>query len=233
MGQCNGNPAMSNPAASRDVKIYGMPISGNVIPPVLFCRDKKCGDFVMKDMMKGELKSKEMLKVNPWGQMPSMSDGDLNLAESNAILRYLANVYDINSYGGLNAAERGRIDWALDWQATNFSANYKDVWFPVAGFGPPPADQQKANEDTTKNLEMFASMFLINGKNFIGGDIMSIADYKIGLLLWYMGHATIKAKTGYSNSKRITKYVDDWNAALSEESRQFLDAAKGFLDSKA
>lgn len=231
MGNCNGNPGMSNVGATKDVKIYGMSISGNVIPPVLFCRDKMCGDFVLKDMMKGELKSDEMLKVNPWGQMPSMTDGDFNLAESNAILRYLANVYDISSYGGMNAVERARIDWALDWQATNFASNYKDIWYTVAGFAEAPKDQADANTKATKNLELFASTFLTRGK-FVGGDTLSIADYKIGTLLWYMGHDAIKNKVNWTNPPRIQQYVSDWNSALSDGSKAFLQDGKGFLDTK-
>lgn len=231
MGQCNGNPSMSNSAATKDVKVYGMSISGNVIPPVLFCRDKKCGDFVLKDMMKGELKSEEMLKVNPWGQMPSMSDGDVNLAESNAILRYLANVYDINSYGGLSAVDRARIDWALDWQATNFINDFKNLWFPVAGFGEFPKDQAAANAAATKNCELFVSTFLTKGK-FVGGANLSIADYKIGTLLWYLGHDAIKKKANWTNPARIQQYVSDWNSALSAESQAFLNEGKGFMDSK-
>jgi glutathione S-transferase len=229
---CNGNPGMSNAGATRDVKVYGMSISGNVIPAVLFCRDKKCGDFVLKDMMKGELKSDEMLKINPWGQMPSMTDGDFKLAESNAILRYLANVYDISAYGGMNAVDRARIDWAFDWQATNFASNFKDIWYPVAGFGEAPKDQAEANDKATKNLELFASTFLTGGNKFVGGAILSIADYKIGTLLWYMNHDAIKKKANFTNPQRIQQYVSDWHSALSQESKAFLSDGKGFLDTK-
>jgi len=228
---CNGSPNMSNAAATRDVKVYGMSISGNVIPAVLFCRDKKCGDFVLKDMMKGELKSEEMLKINPWGQMPSMTDGDVNLAESNAILRYLANVYDISSYGGFSAVERARIDWALDWQATNFMNDFKNLWYPVAGFAEFPTDQAVANAAATKNCELFASTFLTKGK-FVGGANMSIADYKIGTLFWYIGHDAIKTKCNWTNPARIQQYVSDWNLALCPESKTFLQEGKGFMDSK-
>ena len=44
----------------------------------------------------------EMLKINPWHQMPNMSDGALNLAESGAIIRYIANKYAPSTYGAGN-----------------------------------------------------------------------------------------------------------------------------------
>merc|ERR1712083_1144405 len=131
----------------------------------------------------------------------------------------------------MDAKERAQIDWALDWASTNFSKNYADIWYPVAGFGPEPADRKAANQNAVDNLKKFEEKFLTN--KFIGGGIISIADYKIGCLLWYLDHPTIKAKTGFELPPRSKKYVQDWYAALSQESRDFLGAAKGFLDSKA
>lgn len=231
MGACEGKAGFRAASATGAVSVYGMSISGNVIPCVLFARDKKCGDFVFKDMMKGELKSEAMLKINPWGQMPSMTDGGFNLAESNAILRYLANSYDIGAYGGMDVQERARIDWALDWQATNFSKNYQDIWYPVAGFGAAPADQGAANESATENCKRFEEEFL-KGKKFIGGDVLSIADYKIGTLFWYLNHPAIKAKSGFELTPRCKEYVKEWEAALGASAKEFLADGTGFMDSK-
>lgn len=229
MGQC-ATSNIAAPDATGSVKIYGMQISGNVIPCVLFARDKNCGDFEFKDMMKGELSSPEMLAINPWGQMPSMTDGSFKLAESSAILRYLANAYDISAYGGMDAKERARIDWALDWAGTNFSKNYADIWYPVAGFGPEPADRAEANKKATENLQKFEAKFL--NLKLIGGLTLCIADYKVGTLLWYLDHPAIKKKTGFELTPRCKEYVQNWQAALSPKSKEFLEAGKGFMDSK-
>merc|ERR1711862_516606 len=143
----------------------------------------------------------------------------------------MANVYDIASYGGFDAQERGRIDWAFDWAATHFSKNYSDIWYPVAGFGAPPADQKEANAKATQNLQTFEDLFLTN-KKFICGGSMCIADYKIGTLLWYLNHPAIKKNTGFELTPRCKQYVEDWYAALSPNSQKFLEDAKGFFDSK-
>eukprot|EP00928_Gymnodinium_smaydae_P048887 TRINITY_DN32749_c0_g1_i1.p1 TRINITY_DN32749_c0_g1~~TRINITY_DN32749_c0_g1_i1.p1 ORF type:complete len:253 (+),score=69.37 TRINITY_DN32749_c0_g1_i1:62-760(+) len=231
MGACAAT-SMQSVESTADVDIYGMPISGNVIPCVTFAMDSKCGKFVFKDMMKGELKSAEMLKVNPWGQMPSMKDGEYCLAESGAILRYLANVYNMDAYGGFDAKARGTIDWALDWIGTNFGQNYFKIWYPVAGFAPAPEDQKKANEDAVANLKTFESKFLSGGKKFITGDRMSIADYKLGCLLWYLDQPAIKKKTGFELPARFKMYVQDYKAALSPASQEFLKAGEGFMQTK-
>merc|ERR1712224_656336 len=144
-----------NAAATKDVEIYGMEISANVIPCVCFALDKKCGKFVLKDMMQGELKTPEMLEVNPWHQMPSMKDGDFCLGESGAILRYLANTYGHEAYGGMDPQERAMIDWAMDWTTTNFLVNnYKQLWYPVAGFGE-AGDYAAATTAALENLKKF------------------------------------------------------------------------------
>ena len=44
--------------------------------------------------MQGEHKQAEFLKKNHFGQVPVLEDGDVTLADSNAILVYLANQYD-------------------------------------------------------------------------------------------------------------------------------------------
>jgi glutathione S-transferase len=174
-----------------------------------------------------------MLAINPWAQMPSMSDGDFALAESNAILRYIAHAYAPEAYGGgFQAAafdKMGEIDWALDWISTNFYNNFRMIWYPVAGFGDAPEDQKAENDKAVQNLTTFANKFLAD-KKFVGGDSLSIADYKLGVWCWYLGHEVIKAKTGYENPARITQYVNDFLAATS--SKEFLDAADGFMKSK-
>lgn len=46
------------------------------------------------DLPAGAQKAPEFLKLNPFGQVPVIEDGDVTLADSNAILVYLAARYD-------------------------------------------------------------------------------------------------------------------------------------------
>src|SRR3954451_12639335 len=58
------------------------------------------------------------LAVNPVGGIPALVDGDLHLAESHAILRYLAAREGRTDLYPADLAERARVDWVLDGIAT-------------------------------------------------------------------------------------------------------------------
>ena len=53
-------------------------------------------DYQLVDvnLKQGEHKSAKFLKISPFGQVPAIEDGDYALADSNAILVYLATKYD-------------------------------------------------------------------------------------------------------------------------------------------
>lgn len=51
-------------------------------------------EMVEVELGKGEHRTPDFLALNPFGQVPVLADGDLVLADSNAILVYLASVYD-------------------------------------------------------------------------------------------------------------------------------------------
>src|SRR5450755_897659 len=56
----------------------------------------------------------------PFGTIPFLEDGGLQLGESNAILRYLANREGRADLYPIEPAERARVDWALDAWSTQF-----------------------------------------------------------------------------------------------------------------
>ena len=58
------------------------------------------------------------LALNPFARIPTLADGELTLAESNAILRYLAHRERRFDLYPEDARGRARVDWALDAFAT-------------------------------------------------------------------------------------------------------------------
>ena len=88
---------MTHQALNRPVspiKLYHFPLSGHGHRVKLFLSLLGLPfEIIPVDLMKGEQKTQEFQKMNPFGQIPVIQDGDMTLADSNAILVYLAGKY--------------------------------------------------------------------------------------------------------------------------------------------
>ena len=80
---------------SSPIRLYTYPISGHAHRVALMLSLLKLPfERIEVDLMKGAQKAPEFLARNPFGQVPVIEDGDVMLADSNAILAYLALRYD-------------------------------------------------------------------------------------------------------------------------------------------
>lgn len=79
----------------KPVRLYRHPLSGHSHRVELFLSLLGVPfELVEVDLTKGAHKEPAFLALNPLGQVPVLEDGDLVLADSNAILVYLALSYD-------------------------------------------------------------------------------------------------------------------------------------------
>lgn len=77
------------------IKLYDVPLSGHAHRPRALLKLLNIEyQTIAVDMMSGEHKSPEFLKINPLGQVPAFIDDSVVLRESTAILVYLALKYD-------------------------------------------------------------------------------------------------------------------------------------------
>jgi glutathione S-transferase len=74
------------------------------------------------------------LALNPLGGIPALIDGDVVLAESNAILCYLAEREGRDDLLPQSAVERARVDWLHDAVATTLRPACREVDAPAYGF---------------------------------------------------------------------------------------------------
>jgi glutathione S-transferase len=73
------------------VKLYNVSYSGNSYKVrLLLAHLGICCDIVEVDILKGDSRTPDFLKLNPNGRTPVLDDNGFVLAESNAILAYLA-----------------------------------------------------------------------------------------------------------------------------------------------
>jgi glutathione S-transferase len=105
------------------MQIYADPITVN-------CRKVLAGlelmevpyELVHVDYFKGEQKSDTYIAINPNASMPAMKDGDFTLWESNAILQYAADKYNVAAQYPNDLKTRSDINRWLLWESSS--------WFP-------------------------------------------------------------------------------------------------------
>ncbi len=79
---------------AQPIKLYRMGISGHCHRVELFLSMLGLPyELIDIDLATGAHKKPEFLALNPFGQVPVIQDGDVTLADSNAILVYLATRY--------------------------------------------------------------------------------------------------------------------------------------------
>ena len=141
------------------------------------------------DFAKGEHKSPEYLAINPNGAVPTLVDGDLVLSESRAIMQYLASKKPES--GLLPRSEQACADvtrWQF-WDAAHFSPQLGTLTFEkiikvLTGIGEP--DQSKIDEAMI-GFRRFGAVLNqhLNGKQFIVGKSLTLADLTIASSLMY------------------------------------------------
>ncbi|MFJ9993539.1 glutathione S-transferase family protein [Pseudomonas putida] len=96
---------MSNP-----IKLYHFPKSGHAHRALLMLSLLKLQpEVVFVDLVKGEHKKPEFLGLNVFGQVPVIDDNGTVIADSNAILVYLAKQYGNGSWLPQDAAGEARV----------------------------------------------------------------------------------------------------------------------------
>lgn len=92
------------------IKLYGYEMSGNSYKPRLLLELLNIEyEWVKVDLMKGEQKSPEYLALNSFGQVPLLVDGDIKLADAQAILVYLARQYGGDRWLPLDALPLAQV----------------------------------------------------------------------------------------------------------------------------
>ncbi len=83
------------PQPAQPIRLHGFPLSGHCHRVQLFLSLLGLSaEMVTVDLPGGAHKTPGFLARNPFGQVPVIEDGDFTLADSNAILVYLASRYD-------------------------------------------------------------------------------------------------------------------------------------------
>ncbi len=152
------------------------------------------------NLFQGEQRLESFLRVNPFGQVPVLQDGNLTLRESNAILAYLGREY------GKALWPKNQDALALQWlffESCDLSYFCGRIWWadvvtPVLGRPEPNPDRTaaalEALKDTLDGLEkVFAKQPFILGSDF------SLVDCSIGVALNMLRGTRADQRTTWPN----------------------------------
>ena len=105
------------------MKLYMHPASTTSRAVMLFIADNKIPvDMQVVDIFTGEHMKEPYAGINPSKLIPLLEDGGFRLSESSAILKYLADRFDLPSYPK-DLKRRARVNEVMDWFNSNL---YRD-----------------------------------------------------------------------------------------------------------
>ncbi|XP_030466724.2 glutathione S-transferase F9-like [Syzygium oleosum] len=163
------------------VKVYGPDYASP--KRVLVCLIEKGVEFetVPIDLFKGEHKAPEFLKLQPFGSVPVIQDGDYTLFESRAIIRYYAEKYKHQGTDllGKTIEERGLVEQWLEVEAQSFHPPIFDlvlkiVFGPFLGLTPDPKLFKESEDKLCVVLDIYEER--LSKSKYLAGDFVSLAD---------------------------------------------------------
>jgi len=163
-------------------RLYYDPMATTCRPIVLFAAETGLDlEYSRIDLFSGEHRAPPFIHVNPNAAVPVLEDGDFILTESSAILKYLAEVSGSSAYPRSPKA-RARVNEMMDWFNTGFMRAfcyglcYPEV-LPEYRLPEPGYSQLRAQNlaDAQRKLAVLDGM--IDGKPFLCGETITIADY--------------------------------------------------------
>uniref|UniRef100_A0A663MBN8 glutathione transferase n=1 Tax=Athene cunicularia TaxID=194338 RepID=A0A663MBN8_ATHCN len=180
-------------------------------------------------------RTEEFRKVNILMKVPALKDGSFTLAESIAILLYLARKFKTpDHWYPSDLQKRARVDEYLSWQHVNIRG--KGIWalcsgrvlLPLLTGQPlPPEKLESVTEELNIVLNQFEEKFL-QDKPFIAGSEVSLAD------LVALVELMQPVGAGYDLFEERPKLAE-WRRQVEEAvgKQLFQEAHEGILNAKS
>ncbi|VAH84265.1 unnamed protein product [Triticum turgidum subsp. durum] len=159
------------------IKLYGMMLSPNVTRVATLLNELGLDfDFVDVDLRTGAHKQPDFLKINPFGQIPALQDGEEVVFESRAINRYIATKYG----AALLPTPSAKLEAWLEVESHHFypparTLVYELLIKPMLGAPTDAAEVDKNAADLAKLLDVYEA-HLAAGNKYLAGDAFTLAD---------------------------------------------------------
>jgi glutathione S-transferase len=218
------------------MKLYMHPVSMTSRPVRLFMAEKGLkADEEVVDVLTGAHFQEPYASLNPSKLVPMLEDDGFKLTESSAILKYLAEKFDLPEYPK-DLKQRARVNEVMDWLNTQF---YRDFGYGLVYPQLFPHHKRRSDEahagavvwgqQGTKNwLQILNDHWIGPKQKYLCGDELTIADY-FGAALVSIGEWVGCDFSAYPNIKRWLdnmKTLKSWNE-VNEVFSGFVAANKG------
>ena len=167
------------------MKLYSHPFStaGRPVRLLIAEHGLPCEE-VFVDLMQGAHHQEPYASLNPSKMVPMLDDEGFRLTESSAILKYLADKYDLPEYPKALQA-RARVNEAMDWLNTQF---YRDFGYGLVYPQLFPHHKRRSDEahaaciewgqkGARRWLQVLNDHWLGHGHAWLCGNDITLADY--------------------------------------------------------
>jgi glutathione S-transferase len=181
-----------------DIVVYGVPGSP-FVRAVQIGLEEKGVPYRLQPVGPHELKSEAYLKRHPFGRVPAFEHGDLKLYETQAILRYLDDVFPEPPFVPADARAAARMNQIIginDWYFFPKAAAiivFQRVVGPIL-LGTPTDEAAIAAAVPMAQTSVAELDRLLGSQRFLAGDQMSIADLMLAPQIDFFA-ATPEGKT--------------------------------------
>lgn len=141
-------------------------------------------ESVPVNMIAGEHRRPEFLKINPAGKLPVLVDGEVVLTESVAIVLYLAEKYSDKGLVPMNLRQRAQLNRWLLFAVTELE---QPLWRIARHTTLYPEDRRLPGDVALarEDFEVMADVLEehMNGRQFVVGDAVTVADFVLAYTL--------------------------------------------------
>jgi glutathione S-transferase len=208
------NPRRARPfREDNDMKLYMHPVSMTSRPVRLFMAEKGLkADEEVVDLMTGAHFQEPYASLNPNKLVPMLDDDGFKLTESSAILKYLAEKFDLPEYPK-DLKKRAKVNEVMDWLNTNFYREWAyGLCYPqLFPHMKRRSDEAHAatiewgKEQSKRWLQVLNDHYIGPKNQYLTGDTITIADY-FGAALVTLGELIGCDLAAYPN---ITRWLDN------------------------
>jgi glutathione S-transferase len=167
------------------MKLYYHPASTTCRPILLLVAAQEINiEYQLVDLFAGAQLKPDFLAINPNGAVPLLEDGEFRLAESSAILKYLAEKSNAPSYP-TEARARARVNERMDWFNTGL---YRDLGYGLVY--PQVIDSYRKGDEPAQRahlawsrakakhwLEILENHIIGPTNRFVCGNQLTLADF--------------------------------------------------------